>query len=106
MGCPMRGEPEGFKCGGGVHRHHILRRSLARGNDEVAELLNHPSLIIKICGYHNISRWPDTPKYRALLLQKNNVRWKGKTREVIESLPWKVPRKDMSWEALVEAHLG
>lgn len=100
--CPLRGYPKGYTCGGGQHRHHILRRSLGGGNAEVHKKLNDPSLITYLCGNHNISRWPDEPLARAYLLIRNNRMTKGRTKEVVDALLWKNDYEDMTWKGLTD----
>lgn len=100
--CPLNGYPEDFRCGGGMDNHHILRRGLAGYNREVKKHLDHWSLKTPICHNHNISRWPDAPKGRRILLLRANTVTRGATRRVVESIPWKHPEDhpDMRWVAL------
>lgn len=62
--------------------------------------MNDHSLITRICGNHNVSRWADTSDARRMLLLEMNAMTKGRTRRMVESIPWKVPAPEWSWKAL------
>jgi len=102
--CILRGYPEDFECSGGLEGHHILRRSLVWGNPKAKKHLDNPALIVPICKAHNQSRWADTHEGRRQLLLHMNTVTRGRTRRMVETIPWKHPEnhKDLTWLALTE----
>lgn len=90
------------KCRPPLHRHHILRRGLAQGNKAVRRALDQPAMITFVCAAHNVGRYADTHEARAYLLKRNNVMYRGKTKEIVDTLPWKTQQYDMTWEGLTD----
>ena len=62
--------------------------------------MNDHSLQARICGNHNVSRWADTDEARRTMLIEMNHVTKGRTRRMVESIPWKAPAPEWSWYSL------
>lgn len=92
----------GIKCSEMIHLHHIISFTQARGNKRVRKILkgNPEELTAWVCSAHNVGRWADSRKARAILLRKRNKETDGKTKETIDNLPWKVRKYSDSYEAM------
>ena len=84
--------------------HHLISFSMARGNAKVRKILkaNPPELMAWVCATHNRQRWADGRKARAILLRKRNKETEGKTKETVDSLPWKVHKVEFEFERMLE----
>jgi hypothetical protein len=97
----------GYKvpCSGRMTGQHIVSKQMARGNEEVRDILRAcpPELIARCCEYHNISKYADAPEARKiLLLQKVHEFGWSHMRDFINGLPWKVPMHSLTLEAMLE----
>lgn len=102
--CDLQGYK--IRCAGGLEGHHIINKTLARGNEEVREILVAcpPEVMSKICEAHNVGRWADQHEARRiLLLQKVWQFGLEHMREWVNGLPWKVEHLDLRFEAMMEA---
>ena len=102
MTCALAGYG-GIKCGGDLDWHHIINFSMALGNKKVRTFLktNPPELMAWVCATHNRQRWADGRKARAILLKMRNEETGGKTKETVDSLPWKVHKIEYEYERLI-----
>lgn len=92
------------ECSGPLEGHHILNKSLARGNEEVRAILaSCPAEVISpVCQAHNVGRWADAPEARKiLLLQKVHEFGLAHMRDFINGLPWKVPMHELTLEGIL-----
>lgn len=89
-------------CWGPLEKHHIINKSHTVGNDAARKATEREELMADVCHYHNSTRFADTKKARAALLRQKALRY-GVThmREVLEAIPWKVTRRDITFDALV-----
>ena len=99
--CALEGYAK-IECCADLDWHHIINYTMARGNKDVRKILgsNPPELMAWVCATHNRQRWADGRKARAILLRKRNKQTQGKTKETVDSLPWKVKRYSDSFEAM------
>ncbi len=103
---PERCALEGYSnidCCTDMDWHHIISFTMARGNPIVRAILksNPPELMAWVCANHNRQRWADGRKARSILLRKRNKETQGKTKETVDSLPWKVKKYSDSFEAMI-----
>ena len=101
-GCALEGYAN-IDCCTDIDWHHIISFSMARGNPIVRAILksNPPELMAWVCATHNRQRWADGRKARAILLRKRNKETQGKTKETVDSLPWKIPKHCDTFEAMI-----
>ena len=94
----------GIQCCDDLDWHHIINFSMARGNKKIKKILkkNPPELMAWVCATHNRDRWADGRKARAILLDKRNRETNGKTKETVDSLPWKVHKVEFEFERMLE----
>lgn len=102
---PERCSLEGFAnidCCTDMDWHHLISFTMARGNPIVRAILksNPPELMAWVCATHNRQRWADGRKARSILLRKRNKETEGRTKETVDSLPWKVKKHSDTFEAM------
>jgi len=73
-------------CHGGSQMHHVLNRSLLKGNEKALALVNGKYkhlFIVPVCMGHNVSRFADTAIARGYLLSLAD---EGEMRRALEEL--------------------
>lgn len=103
MQCALRGYL--IPCSGILHGHHLISKQMARGNDEVRDLLRTcpPELMAQVCEAHNVGKLADSHNARRiLLLQKVYVFGLEHMNGYIRNLPWKVHLPELSLMAMLE----
>jgi len=104
-------ELEGFndvKCGGRIHRHHLINRGKLRGNTSARIYCEQHGEIFwcDVCEYHNVMRWADTKQARRILLKKKvEIFGTEYCKEVIDGIPWKVKPPELSFQGIMAAPL-
>jgi hypothetical protein len=92
-------------CSGELQGHHLISKDMARGNDEIRDLLRTcpPELMAKVCVAHNVGKIADSHgARRILLLQKVYEYGLVHMWNYINSLPWKVRMPEERFEAMLE----
>lgn len=93
-----------IECRGGLQRHHLVTKQMARGNKAVRDLLREcpDELMAWVCEAHHIGRYVDSPQARARMLARNvDLYGFERMQRAIDSLPWKVPRPELTlWKML------
>lgn len=92
------------RCAGSLQGHHIINKTMARGNEEVREILAAcpPEIMADICEEHNRERWADQAEARKiLLLQKIYEYGWSHMQAWVDGLPWKVQTRDLTLEGMV-----
>lgn len=94
------------RCQGELQGHHLISKQMARGNDEVRDILRScpPELMAQVCVQHNVGKYADAPRARRiLLLQKlHEFGWYHMS-DMIEGLPWKVHLHELTLKAMLDA---
>ena len=73
-------------CHGGSQMHHVLNRSLLKGNEKALALVNGKYkhlFVVPVCMGHNVSRFADTAIARGYLLSLAD---EGEMRKALEEL--------------------
>jgi hypothetical protein len=94
-----------IECSGGLEGHHLISKDMARGNDELRNLLRTcpPELMSQVCTAHNVGKLADSHNARRiLLLQKVYEYGLVHVWQYINSLPWKVRMPEDRFEAMLE----
>lgn len=97
--CELAGYAE---CRGDIEKHHIIARGKGAGaSSAVKKALNHPRLIAYICRLHH-RNYGRSPWARRLLIERRCKLWgREYMKGLIDSIPWKVPQPDLSFEGIV-----
>ncbi|KKM95323.1 hypothetical protein LCGC14_1189410 [marine sediment metagenome] len=105
--CELQGER--IPCAGGLQNHHLISKGKlqkAKAAKKYCEQ-THPEIFIRqICAAHNTSRIADT-KWARKKMTKNAVAdfGVGYVRPIIDEIPWKVPRPELSYKAIMAVPL-
>jgi hypothetical protein len=92
-------------CSGRLTGQHIISKQMARGNEEVRNILRAcpPELIAQVCEGHNVGKMADSHNgRRILLLQKVYEHGFGHMHDYIDSLPWKYWTAELRLESMLE----
>lgn len=94
-----------IECSGGLEGHHLISKDMARGNDELRDLLRTcpPELMSQVCTAHNVGKLADSHNARRiLLLQKVYEYGLVHMWQYVNALPWKVRMPEDRFEAMLE----
>ncbi len=96
-------------CAGGIQNHHLISRGAlqkAKAAKKYCEK-EHPEIFIrKICAAHNTSRVADTKWARRVLLRQSKELFGIEyVKDVIDNIPFKVRRPEMSYKGIMSAPL-
>lgn len=96
-------------CAGGIQNHHLINRSAlqkAKAAKKYCEK-EHPEIFIrKICAAHNTTRIADARWARRILLRQSTELFGSEyVTEVVDAVPWKVKRPELSYRGIMSAPL-
>jgi hypothetical protein len=92
-------------CSGPLQGQHIISKQMARGNEEVRNILRAcpPELMAQVCEHHNVGKMADSHNgRRILLLQKCYEQGFNYMHDYIDSLPWKFWTQELRLESMLE----
>ncbi len=107
-GCELRGYR--IDCSGGEpQNHHLISRGALQKATAAKKYCEkeHPEIFIrKICAAHNTSRVADTKWARRVLLrQSKEIFGIEYVKSIVNGIPFKVPRPEMSYKGIMAAPL-
>ncbi len=96
-------------CAGGIQNHHLINRSAlqkAKAAKKYCEK-EHPEIFIReICAAHNTTRIADTRWARRVLLRQSAELFGIEyTKDIVNKIPWKIKRPELSYKGIMSAPL-
>ena len=85
--------------------HHIIPKAWTRKSPEARAYVDgHPELLAWVCQTCNAgTKFADTKRARQWLLKKRAFQHGvGKMRAIVDKIPWRKPKPEWRWEALVD----
>ena len=106
-GCELAGYR--IDCAGGIQNHHLISRGALQKATAAKKYCekDYPEIFIRgVCAAHNTTKIADTKWARRVLLRQSAQLFGIEyVKDIVNGIPWKVARPELSYKAIMAAPL-